>query len=63
MLTWVSTGITKITPSLPIIFSPLGKDPAKIDLTIVHDVLVKAEDDEGAVGVSCSIFSYIDLFI
>ena len=63
MLTWVSMGITKIAPFLPIIFSPHGKDLAKINLTIVHDVIVKAEDDEGVVGVSCSIFSYIDLFI
>eukprot|EP00252_Welwitschia_mirabilis_P016689 TRINITY_DN3695_c0_g1_i1.p1 TRINITY_DN3695_c0_g1~~TRINITY_DN3695_c0_g1_i1.p1 ORF type:complete len:492 (+),score=89.82 TRINITY_DN3695_c0_g1_i1:326-1801(+) len=43
-------GIPKVTSSLPVMLSPLGKACARMDLTAVHDVLVKVgyKDDEGA---------------
>jgi BR-signaling kinase len=46
----VLMGITKVTASLPVMLSPLGKACARMDLTAVHDVLVKTgyKDDEGA---------------
>lgn len=46
----VLMGINKVTSSLPVMLSPLGKACARMDLTAVHDVLVKTgyKDDEGA---------------
>ncbi|KAH9293827.1 hypothetical protein KI387_040966 [Taxus chinensis] len=46
----VLMGINKVTSSLPVMLSPLGKACARMDLTAVHDVLVKIgyKDDEGA---------------
>jgi BR-signaling kinase len=43
-------GITKTTSVLPTILSPLGKACAGMDLTAVHDILLKTgyKDDEGA---------------
>lgn len=46
----VLMGIANVPPSLPVMLSPLGKACARMDLTAVHDVLVKTgyKDDEGA---------------
>ncbi|CAM0956113.1 unnamed protein product [Alopecurus aequalis] len=46
----VLMGITKTTSVLPTILSPLGKACAGMDLTAVHDILLKTgyKDDEGA---------------
>ena len=43
-------GITKATSVLPTILSPLGKAAAGMDLTAVHEILLKIgyKDDEGA---------------
>jgi BR-signaling kinase len=43
-------GITKATSVLPAILSPLGKACSVMDLTAVHDILLKTgyKDDEGA---------------
>jgi hypothetical protein len=46
----VFMGITKATSVLPTIYSPLGKACAGMDLSAVHDILLKTgyKDDEGA---------------
>ncbi|ERN09267.1 probable serine/threonine-protein kinase At4g35230 [Amborella trichopoda] len=46
----VLMGLTKNTVALPIMLSPLGKACARMDLTAVHDILLKTgyKDDEGA---------------
>jgi hypothetical protein len=46
----VFMGITKATSVLPAIYSPLGKACAGMDLSAVHDILLKTgyKDDEGA---------------
>uniref|UniRef100_A0A0C9S2I1 non-specific serine/threonine protein kinase n=1 Tax=Wollemia nobilis TaxID=56998 RepID=A0A0C9S2I1_9CONI len=46
----VLMGINKMPSPLPVMLSPLGKACARMDLTAVHDVLVKTgyKDDEGA---------------
>jgi hypothetical protein len=43
-------GITKATSVMPTIYSPLGKACAGMDLSAVHDILLKTgyKDDEGA---------------
>ncbi|CAL9068472.1 serine/threonine-protein kinase BSK2-like isoform X1 [Musa acuminata AAA Group] len=43
-------GITKTEQVLPVMFSPLGKACARMDLTAVHDILLKTgyKDEEGA---------------
>lgn len=43
-------GLTKTPAALPTILSPLGKACARMDLTAVHDILLKTgyKDDEGA---------------
>lgn len=43
-------GITKTTSVLPTILSPLGKACSTMDLTAVHDILLKTgyKDEEGA---------------
>lgn len=43
-------GITKATAVPPTILSPLGKACASMDLTAVHDILLKTgyKDEEGA---------------
>lgn len=43
-------GITKTEQVLPTMLSPLGKACAKMDLTAVHDILLKTgyKDEEGA---------------
>lgn len=43
-------GITKTSPVLPTMLSPLGKACARMDLTAVHDILLKTgyKDEEGA---------------
>lgn len=43
-------GLPKNTAVLPTLLSPLGKACARIDLTAVHDILLKTgyKDDEGA---------------
>lgn len=43
-------GITKAASVLPAILSPLGKACSVMDLTVVHDILLKTgyKDDEGA---------------
>ena len=43
-------GITKATSVLPAILSPLGKAFSVMDLTAVHDILLKTgyKDEEGA---------------
>jgi BR-signaling kinase len=57
----VLMGITKATSVLPTILSPLGKACAGIDLTAVHDILLKTgyKDDEGAENeVTCNKFKF-----
>jgi BR-signaling kinase len=46
----VLMGITKATAVLPTILSPLGKACSGMDLTAVHDILLKTgyKDEEGA---------------
>jgi len=46
----VFMGITKATSVMPTIYSPLGKACAGMDLSAVHDILLKTgyKDDEGA---------------
>lgn len=43
-------GLTKTTVVLPTMLSPLGKACARMDLTAVHDILLKTgyKDEEGA---------------
>lgn len=43
-------GLTKSTVALPTMLSPLGKACARMDLTAVHDILLKTgyKDEEGA---------------
>lgn len=43
-------GLTKSAPVLPTMLSPLGQACARMDLTAVHDLLLKVgyKDDEGA---------------
>lgn len=43
-------GLTKSAPVLPTMLSPLGQACARMDLTAVHDILLKVgyKDDEGA---------------
>lgn len=43
-------GLTKTTVVLPTMLSPLGKACARMDLTSVHDILLKTgyKDEEGA---------------
>ncbi|KAI4315148.1 hypothetical protein L6164_027990 [Bauhinia variegata] len=47
---YVLMGISKNTPVLPTMLSPLGKACARMDLTAVHDILLKTgyKDEEGA---------------
>lgn len=59
----VLMGITKAPQVLPTMLSPLGKACAKMDLTAVHDILLKTgyKDEEGAeneVWCSCFLFHY-----
>lgn len=54
-------GLTKNTaPVLPTMLSPLGKACARMDLTAVHDILLKTgyKDEEGAENEVC----YITIF-
>ncbi|KAI4327250.1 hypothetical protein L6164_019734 [Bauhinia variegata] len=46
----VLMGLSKNTPVLPTMLSPLGKACARVDLTAVHDILLKTgyKDEEGA---------------
>lgn len=46
----VLMGLTKTEPVVPTIFSPLGKACVRMDLTAVHDILLKTgyKDEEGA---------------
>lgn len=46
----VLMGLTKSAPVAPTIFSPLGKACVRMDLTAVHDILLKTgyKDEEGA---------------
>lgn len=46
----VLMGLTKTTVVLPTMLSPLGKACARMDLTAVHDILLKTgyKDEEGA---------------
>jgi BR-signaling kinase len=46
----VLMGITKATAVLPTILSPLGKACSGMDLTAVHDILLKTgyKEEEGA---------------
>lgn len=43
-------GLSKTTAILPPVLSPLGKACARMDLTAVHDILLKTgyKDEEGA---------------
>lgn len=43
-------GLTKTPVALPTMLSPLGKACARMDLTAVHDILLKTgyKDEEGA---------------
>lgn len=43
-------GLQKTTAVLPTLLSPLGKACARMDLTAVHDILLKTgyKDEEGA---------------
>lgn len=43
-------GLSKGTVTLPTVLSPLGKACARMDLTAVHDILLKTgyRDEEGA---------------
>lgn len=43
-------GLTKTAAVVPTILSPLGKACARMDLTAVHDILLKTgyKDEEGA---------------
>lgn len=43
-------GLTKSPVVLPTLFSPLGKACTRMDLTAVHDILLKTgyRDEEGA---------------
>lgn len=43
-------GLQKTTVVLPTVLSPLGKACARMDLTAVHDILLKTgyKDEEGA---------------
>ncbi|KAG1359376.1 Serine/threonine-protein kinase BSK2 [Cocos nucifera] len=47
---YVLMGLTKTTVVLPTMLSPLGKACARMDLTAVHDILLKTgyKDEEGA---------------
>ncbi|XP_008799360.1 serine/threonine-protein kinase BSK2-like [Phoenix dactylifera] len=47
---YVLMGLTKTTAVLPTMLSPLGKACARMDLTAVHDILLKTgyKDEEGA---------------
>jgi BR-signaling kinase len=57
-------GITKAASVLPTILSPLGKACAGMDLTVVHDILLKTgyKDDEGAENeVTYTQFSYLPM--
>ena len=50
-------GLTKTPVVLPTMLSPLGKACTRMDLTAVHDILLKTgyKDEEGAENeVSCS---------
>lgn len=43
-------GLPKTTVALPTMLSPLGKACARMDLTSIHDILLKTgyKDEEGA---------------
>jgi BR-signaling kinase len=47
---YVLMGLTKNTTVLPTMVSPLGKACARMDLTAVHEILLKTgyKDEEGA---------------
>jgi BR-signaling kinase len=51
----VLLGITKTTSVLPTILSPLGKACSSMDLTAIHDILLKTgyKDEEGAENEVC----------
>lgn len=51
----VLMGLTKNTAVLPTMLSPLGKACARMDLTAVHDILLKTgyKDEEGAENEVC----------
>lgn len=46
----VLMGLTKTAPVVPTVLSPLGKACVRMDLTAVHDILLKTgyKDEEGA---------------
>ena len=53
-------GLTINTPVLPTMLSPLGKACARMDLTAVHDILLKTgyKDEEGAENEVCQITKF-----
>lgn len=54
-------GLTKNTAVLPTMLSPLGKACARMDLTAVHDILLKTgyKDEEGAENEVCQISTFL----
>ena len=51
-------GLQKVTVVPPIVLCPLGKACARMDLSIVHDILLKTgyKDEEGAENGAPNIF-------
>lgn len=58
-------GLTKNTPVLPTMLSPLGKACARMDLTAVHDILLKTgyKDEEGAENEVCQITTFLPAIV
>lgn len=56
-------GLTKTPVVLPTLLSPLGKACARMDLTAVHDILLKTgyKDEEGAENEVRNFASFIFL--
>lgn len=52
---YILMGLSKDTVTLPTILSPIGKACARMDLTAVHDILLKTgyKDEEGAENEVC----------
>lgn len=56
-------GLTKTAAVLPTMLSPLGKACARMDLTAVHDILLKTgyKDEEGAENEVCQITIFLPI--
>lgn len=58
-------GLSKTTVVVPTLLSPLGKACARMDLTAVHDILLKTgyKDEEGAENEVLCKFSHLELSV